>query len=103
MLGEPVNKSLAAPQSLSLTALRVTALYYSQGFLDPVSNGQTLARCKRDPGKGGTVGEGVCSQDLRTEKSMTSIVMVPIGLQVLLQSPEGSFWLKIYLGHYDIY
>lgn len=45
------------------------------------------------------MGEGnYCSQDLRTEKSMTSIVMVPIGLQVLLQSPEGSFGSKYIWG-----
>lgn len=46
---------------------------------------------------------GVCCQDLHMGKSVTLIVIVPIGLQVLLQSPEGSFWLKTYLGHYDIY
>ena len=72
MPGESVNESLAAPRSLSLSALRLTTLYYSQvfGFVSPcVSNGQTLARCKQEPWEGRDHGRwGVLSRCVHGEK-----------------------------------
>lgn len=71
MLGEPVNKSLAAPQSLSLTALRLTALYYSQGFgcVAPCQQWSNTGSVQAGPGEGRDRGRrGVLSRFAHGEK-----------------------------------
>ena len=48
----------------------------------------------RKPGKGGTVAGGVCCQDVYMGKSVTLIVIVPIGLQGLQSLQKAPFGLK---------
>ena len=106
MPGESVNESLAAPRSLSLSALLLTTLYYSQvfGFVSPcVSNGQTLAWCKQEAWEGRDRGRwGVLSRCVHGEKCDFDRDCSHWPSRASKPS-EGSFWLKTYLGHYDIY